>query len=174
MKKVILTAFLIINSIFMLQAQENKAHEQAITNILNIIQSGWNEKSGEKFASSFFEVHDYIVVNGLYLPALTRQQNARVHQQLFDGPFKSSNIRLKADKISFYRNDLAQVIAIGASYPAGEAVSKDPTVIMTLIIEKKKEGWKIISFHNHELNMEAIKKGSPIPLEVMYASWYKQ
>ncbi len=173
MKKVFLTAFIIINSICMLQAQDNKAEEQAITNVLNTIQTGWNEKNGEKLASSFATEHDYIVVNGLYLKGWTREQNAKGHQRLFDGVMRNTNIRLKVDKISFYRNDLAHVTAIGAGHATGEAVPKDPTVIMTFIVEKKKEGWKIISFHNHELNMEAIKKGSPAPLEAVYASWYK-
>ena len=174
MKKVLLIAFITINSISMLQAQVNKAEEQAITNVLSTIQTGWNEKSGEKFATAFAEVHDYIVVNGMYLKAFTREQNAKIHQQLFDGVYKNSRIELKVDKITPYSSNLVQVTAIGANYPADQGRPKDPRAIMTMMVEKKSEGWKITSFHNHELNMEAIKRASSMPLEVMYASWYKK
>jgi hypothetical protein len=43
---------------------------------------------------------------------------------------------------------------------------------MTVIAEKKNDLWKIISFHNHELNIEEIKQRG-VPLNIMYASWYK-
>ena len=164
-------SFFTLNSL--LSAQNNKADEQLIKDLLATIESGWNAKSGEKFASGFADIHDYIVVNGLYLKGLTRQKNAQVHQQLFNGPFKNTSIKLKVDQVTFYQDDLAQVTAIGAGYLLADGVSKDPTIIMTLMVKKENGNWKIISFHNHELNMEAIKKGSPMPLEVMYASWYK-
>ncbi|HEX8332733.1 MAG TPA: SgcJ/EcaC family oxidoreductase [Segetibacter sp.] len=173
MKKVILTTVLFISSFSALNAQDNKADGIAITNALNILQTGWNAKSGEKFSAAFADVHDYIVVNGLYFPAFTSKQNAAIHQQLFDGIYKNNNILLKKDKITFYSKDLAQLTAIGANYPVNEGVPRDPSAIMTLVLERKKDGWKIISFHNHELNVEVLKQRSPVPMEVMYASWYK-
>jgi uncharacterized protein (TIGR02246 family) len=174
MKKVFLCVSATLMFSLLLSAQTNKADEQSLRNIVSTIQDGWNEKSGEKFASPFADVHDYIVVNGLYLPSFGKKQNAAVHQQLFDGRYKNANLKLNVDKISFYKKDLAQITVIGANYPASEAIPKDPTAIMTLIVEKKADGWKIISFHNHELNMEEIKQASPMPVEVMYASWYKK
>lgn len=174
MKKVVLIIGLVFAVNQVLKAQNTKEDEQAITGIVQTLQSGWNEKNGEKFASSFADVHDYIVVYGMYLPGFTKVQNAKAHQQLFDGPYKTSQLKLQADKIRFYRSDLAQLTIIGGNYQKDQAIPKDPSIIMTLIVEKQKEGWKIISFHNHELNMEAIRKASPMPLEAMYASWYKQ
>ena len=173
MKRVFLTATLIITSAYLLQAQDKKTEEQAINNVLQTLSTGWNEKSGEKFASAFAEVHDYIVVHGTYLKEFRREQNAKVHQQLFDGIYKNSRIELKTDKISWYKDNLVQLTAIAGNYPAGQPRPKEPTAIMTIMLEKKSNGWKIISFHNHGLDMEAIKRASPMPLEVMYASWYK-
>jgi uncharacterized protein (TIGR02246 family) len=173
MKKTFLTTIFTINFIFMLKAQDNKVEEQAIHKVLQTLSTGWNEKSGEKFASAFAEVHDYIVVNGLYFKAFTREQNGKNHQRLFDGVYKNAKIELKLDKINYYGNNLVHITAIGANYPSDQAIPEDPTVIMTMMVEKKPEGWKIISFHNHEINMEAIKRVSPMPVEVMYASWYK-
>ena len=173
MKKIALTTFIVMSLTTVAVAQNTKADEQSIKNILTSVETGWNEKNGARFASGFANVHDYIVVNGAYLPRLTQADNAKVHQQLFDTRFKNNRIKLVADRINFYRPDLAMVTAIGAGYLDSEAVPKDPTIIMTLLVEKQKEGWKIISFHNHELNMAAIKQGSPMPLEMMYASWYK-
>ncbi len=60
MKKVILTVLAIITSISFLRAQDTKADELAITSIISTLETGWNNKSGETFASVFDDVHDYI------------------------------------------------------------------------------------------------------------------
>lgn len=152
--------------------QVNK-DEEAIKGILTTLEKGWNAKSGETFSSVFADVHDYIVVNGMYFPGFTQKGNAAAHQSLFDGVYKTYDIKLKADKVTFFRPDLAQVVVIGAGYTKGGAAPQDPTIIMTLMVEKKGEDWKIISFHNHELNTADIQQRSPMPLKAMYASWYR-
>lgn len=153
-------------------AQNATTDEQAVRNIVSTMETGWNNKSGETFASVFADVHDYIVVNGLYFPAFTKKANAAVHQGLLDGVYKNTDVRLKVDKLTFIRPDLAMIHVLGGRYTKGTTAPKDPEVIMTILAEKKNNEWMIISFHNHDMTSFKDKENSPMPLEVMYASWY--
>lgn len=173
MKKMIIMTTAILSSVFV-SGQIGSDDELAIRKIPVSIETSWNQKSGEGFASVFAETHDYIVVNGLYFSKLSRMSNANAHQRLFDGVYKTRNIRLVTDKVVGIRNDLAMVYIIGAGYENTTAVPNDPGIIMSLLVEKQKGEWKITSFHNHEIDAEKLKKESPMPLEVMYASWYKK
>lgn len=155
-------------------SQTDNKDEQAIRGIVTTLETGWNNKNGQSFASVFAETHDYIVVNGIYFPKMSRQQNAAAHQGLFDGVYKTRDIKLNVDRVVTLRPDLAMMYVIGVGYDKGTAVPKDPGVIMSILVEKQKEGWKIIAFHNHNINPEELKQASPMPLEVMYASWYKK
>ena len=125
----------------------------------------------------FDEVHDFIVWNGYYFPNSTQQMTMRTHQGLFDGVYKNYDIALKVDKIKFLKPDIALTHVIGAGYTKGEAIPENPTVLMSIIMQKKGDSWKIISFHNLDLllfdNKETMAH-SPMPPQVMYASWYKK
>jgi len=171
MKKSIFMATLITASMTV-NAQSINKDEQAVRSLITTLETRWNNKNAETFSSSFADVHDYIVVNGMYFSNFTRQGNAAAHQQLFDGVYKNYNIKLKIDKVNFLRSDLALVTAIGAGYEKGNSLPENPGIIMTVLAEKKNDSWKIISFHNHELS-DNLQERSPMPLNVMYASWYK-
>lgn len=155
---------------------QNNADEQAIRKIINTMETGWTQKSGETFSSVFADGADYIVWNGYYFPNMSKQQNAAAHQGLFDGPYRTYDITLKIDKMRFLRPDLALVHVYGGGYTKGSAVPENPTVLMTMIVEKKDGAWKIISFHNLDLEVFTDKETaerSPMPPKLMYANWYK-
>ena len=175
MKKFILMATTVIISTlaFSQDEKKNEKEEQAVRSLVSTIQTGWNNKSGETFASVFADVHDYIVVSGLYFPNWTQKANPGAHQGLFDTRFKNTDLSLNIDKINFLKDDLVMINALGASYETGGKIPENPEVIMTILAEKKDGVWKIISFHNHLLD-EQIEKASPMPLKVMYASWYEK
>jgi uncharacterized protein (TIGR02246 family) len=174
MKKTIILSIMTTLVMSAATAQNKTADEQSIRNIVSTMETSWNNKNGENFSSVFSDVHDYIVVNGFYFPGFTRQGNAAAHQGLFNGVYKTVDIRLNIDKISFIRNDLAMVHVLGGSYQKGTTPPADPMIIMTILAEKKNDTWKIISFHNHDLTSFHDKDRSPVPLNVMYASWYKK
>lgn len=158
-------------------AQSGNADEQAIQQVVNTMETGWVQKNGETFASVFADAHDYIVWNGYYFPGFTRQRNAEAHQGLFNGPYKTYDVKFKIDKIRFLRPDLALVHVYGGGYQKGKSIPENPNVLMSMILEKKDGSWKIIAFHN--LDLETFEKkeigdSSPIPLKVMYAGWYKK
>lgn len=151
--------------------------EEAMRTSISAMEKGWIAKSGEQFAASFADVHDYIVWNGYYFPNMTKAQNAAGHQNLFSGPYRTLDLMLKPDKFKFIRTDLALVHCYGATYEKGTAVPENPTVLMTILFEKKDGVWKIISFHNLDLESfqdKEIADHSPMPVKVMYAGWYKK
>jgi hypothetical protein len=81
------------------------------------------------------------------------------------------------DKIKFIREDVALVHVFGALSTKSESRPKDPQVLWTSVLDKTNGTWKISSFHNLDLEVfkdEEIKKGAPMPAEVMYASWYNE
>ncbi len=156
---------------------QNREDEKAIEKIVGSMEEGWVQKDGEKFASVFADTHDYIVWNGYYFRNTTKAMTAASHQGLFNGPFKMMDIKLKVDKIKFIRPDIALTHVLGVSYEKGKEVPKDPGVLMSLLLEKKDSKWQILSFHNLDLEAFQDKETgdrSLMPLNIMYASWYKK
>lgn len=172
MKKAILSMFALTTLSIGAAAQNDKADEKSLQKIVNTIETGWNTKSGTLFASVFADIHDYIVVNGMYMPGFSQKANAEAHQGLFNSVYREHLLTLKTDKIKFIKPDLAMMHVLGAGQMKGQPVPTDPGIIMTLLVEKKDNAWKIISFHNHEINMQELKQRN-VPLNHMYANWYK-
>ncbi len=157
--------------------QNTNADEQAIRNLITTMETGWVQKNGETFSSVFADTHDYIVWNGYYFPGMSRKANAAAHQHLFDGPYKTFDVKFKIDKIRFIRTDLALVHVYGGGYEKGKSVPENPNILASMLMEKKDGGWKVIAFHNLDLEAfenKTIGERSPMPLNVMYAGWYKK
>ena len=54
---------------------------------------------------------------------------------------------------------------------------ENPGAVISMVVEKKDNDWKIISFHNCDIEISfdpAAAGQAPIPPKVMYASWYKK
>lgn len=151
--------------------------EKAIRQVMQTISEGWTNGSGEQYASVFADDHDFIVWTGYYLKNINRQKNAASHQAIFDTFYKGTQMHYVIDKIKFIREDVALVHVLGALSLKTESRPKDPQVLWTSLLEKTNGSWKIISFHNLDLEVfkdEGIKNGAPMPAEVMYASWYNE
>lgn len=149
--------------------------EQAIHQVVETMIGGWNTGSGEQFASVFTDDHDFVVWNGYYFTGMNRGQNAANHQGIFDTMYRDTKNHAVVDKIRFIRKDLALIHILAAITPKADARPKDPQVLISAILEKQAGSWKILSFHNLDLEVfqnEGMKKGAPIPVEQMYASWY--
>ncbi len=158
-------------------AQPANNDEEAIRTIVTTMQNGWNEKNGKIFASSFANPHNYIVVNGMYLSSITPEMNANSHQGIFNSIYKTTDLALKPDKITFVRPDLALVYVLGATYEQGTAIPENPGVVISMMAEKKGNDWKIISFHNCDIEVSfdpANAAPTPLSPKTMFASWYKK
>lgn len=72
MKKSILMSLTLLTATLSF-AQQNNNDEQAVRSLVTTLETGWNNKSGETYASAFANVHDYIVVNGMYFSNWTKK-----------------------------------------------------------------------------------------------------
>lgn len=157
-------------------AEGNPKDEQALRSIVQTLEDGWNKKSGEQFASVFAESHDYIVWTGMYIPGNSVARNASAHAGIFNSIYKTTNLELHVDKIRFIRDDLALLHVLGAAYAQDTPVPEHPEVIITILAEKTSGVWKIISFHNCDIELSFVpgeENRSPVPMSVMFKSWYE-
>ena len=130
------------------EALAQEADEAAIRQTVQTMQDGWNQKKGAVFASSFAHEHDYVVVNGMFFPKWGREANAQAHQGLFDGVYKEVDLKLSVAKVRFLSPEIAVAHVQGFSYPRGKMEEKRQEVVITTVMQKGKEGWKIVAFQN--------------------------
>ncbi|MEZ4950175.1 MAG: SgcJ/EcaC family oxidoreductase [Saprospiraceae bacterium] len=154
---------------------QNDADEKAIRNLAETISKGWSVGSGETFASAFEDHHDFIVWNGYYFKDMMVNQNAKAHTSLFEEVYKDTKLFCTVDKVKFISNDVA-LMHVFAAVSRDEERPENPQVLWTGIAHKKDGIWKLVSFHNLDLEVfedDETKKNSPMPPQVMYASWYE-
>jgi uncharacterized protein (TIGR02246 family) len=133
-----------------LQQQE----EDAIRQLVRDMQDGQNRKDGELFASAFAQEHDYIAINGKFLPNQTRQDNARIHQRLYDESRSSVaerygevEVRLEVSNIRFVARGVA-VVHVRSEFRLKGQPEKKTKNIVTAVMRKREGEWEIVSFHN--------------------------
>lgn len=143
-----LAAVFLIASLAPATALADTGEEAAIRKAVETIEEGWNAKSGKQLASVFAEEHDYVIVDGRFMPGFTREANAAAHQGLFDGVHKETDIQLDLAKVRFLTPDLAVAHAKGFSHARGDQTAVRQHVIMTLVLKKQEDGWRIVAFHN--------------------------
>ncbi len=154
---------------------QNTADEQAINKLVQTMAEGWTQGSGAKFASVFADEHDYVVWNGLYMKGINPQANAAAHQGIFESVYKDTEHYATVDKVKFIREDIALIHVLAAVSKKGEGRPADPQVLWSGLLEKTNGQWKIIAFHNLDLEIfqdEQMREQSPVPPQAMYASWY--
>lgn len=146
MKKLILLLFagLAVSVGLANQAED----EAAIRQVVQGMQDGWNRKDGTAFAAGFAAQHDYININGLYLPNARREGNARAHQQLFDSVYKETDLQLRVAKIKFLSPEIALVHLQGHTHPAGKPAENRQEVVISGVLQRHEGRWEIAAFQN--------------------------
>ncbi|MEM0518493.1 SgcJ/EcaC family oxidoreductase [Aequorivita flava] len=175
MKRILLLLTIVLMPTF--TNAQKASDEKELKNLVGTLQKGWNTANGEKFASAFAEPHDFIVWNGFYYKNNTIQNNSETHQWIFNTMYKDTQLYYAIDKIKFLNENVALLHILGAVTAKDKMRPKDPQVLITLIAQKQGGHWKIVSFHNLDLEVfqnEEMRKNSPVPPSVMYASWYSE
>jgi uncharacterized protein (TIGR02246 family) len=134
--------------------QIQQEDEAAIRQLVQDTQDGQNTKNGALFASAFAQEHDYIAVNGMLLPNQTREDNARVHQRLYDesrsslaGEYPEVDVRLNVSKVRFLTLEVA-VVHIRSEFRLKSDPDKKTKNIITAVMQKRESEWEIVAFHN--------------------------
>ena len=120
------------------------ADEAAIRDNVKQMETGWNTKSGALFAKRFAEDADYVVINGMYIKG--REAIESSHQRIFDTIYKDTTITLTVKQIRFLRPDVAVVHVTGQR--VGPTKDLAEAAMITLVMTKEKQGWKIAAFQN--------------------------
>jgi uncharacterized protein (TIGR02246 family) len=124
--------------------------EAAIRETLALLDRGFAEKDGALFASAFAPVHDYVVINGMLMLGFTREANAKIHQDLFDGARMGSlghNLGTMAPPRQEVRN--VRILAPGVAVAhVGSEVEGGGGTMVSAVLQKLDEGWRITAYHN--------------------------
>lgn len=123
---------------------DRAADEAAIRENVSQLVSGWNTKSGALFATPFAEDADYVIINGSYIKG--RDVIAKSHQGIFDSIFKDTTLTLNVKQIRFVRPEVAVVHVSGHRDGPTKELVQD--AMITLVMTKEKQGWKIAAFQN--------------------------
>jgi uncharacterized protein (TIGR02246 family) len=128
--------------------------EAAIRQLVQDMQDGQNTKNGELFVSAFAQEHDYIAINGIFLPNQTPQDNARIHQGLYDestssvvGEYGEVEVRLEVSKIRFLTPRVA-VVYVRSEFRLRSEPDQKTKNIITTVMQKQPGKWVIVAFHN--------------------------
>lgn len=128
--------------------------EAAIRQLVQNMQEGQNAKNGELFASAFSKEHDYVAISGMFLPNQTREDNARIHQVLYDesrssvaGKYAEVEVSLNVAKIRPLTAPEVAVAHVESEFHLrgqGEMAKN----IITAVMQKQEGEWEIVAFHN--------------------------
>ncbi|HKH37194.1 MAG TPA: SgcJ/EcaC family oxidoreductase [Rubrobacter sp.] len=129
--------------------------EAAIRQLVQNMQDGQNRKDGELFASAFAQEHDYIAINGMFLPNQRRKDNARIHLRLYDestssvaGNYGEVEIRLSVSKIRPLTAQGVAVVHILSEFHLEGQHEKKTKNVITAVMQKREGQWEILAFHN--------------------------
>lgn len=125
------------------------ADEAALRENVRQLESGWNTKSGARFAKPFAVDADYVIINGGQLKG--RDAIAKSHQRIFDTFYKESVISLSVRQIRFLRPDVAVVHVAGTNRTPQGTGTRETSAVITLVMTKEKGAWQIVAFQNTEV-----------------------
>jgi uncharacterized protein (TIGR02246 family) len=121
--------------------------------VLAEVLAAWNRADGAAYGKLFTDNADYIDITGTH--TIGGDAIGRMHQFLFDGPLKGSQLDgsgwAQAD-IQFLAPTVALVIGGGASRLAGQRQGlSDRTSINTAVLVKQDGQWRIRAFQNNRV-----------------------
>ena len=129
--------------------------EAAIRQVVQDMQDAQNTKNGALFASAFAQQHDYIAINGMFLTNQSRQDNARIHQRLYDesissvaGKYGEVEVRLEVCKVRLLTPGIAVVHIRSEFLLKGDPDKMMTKNIITSVMHKQQGKWEIVAFHN--------------------------
>lgn len=124
-----------------------KNDEQVLKNLIRTVSDTWNIGDGKAYGTCFTEDCDYVTFNGQHLKG--RGNVAEVHQELFDGVLKGSEMHHDVKDIRFITPDTAIVHVLGAIQLRWQKrAPKGRESINTNVAIKRDGEWKITAFHN--------------------------
>jgi uncharacterized protein (TIGR02246 family) len=122
--------------------------EDAVRDVMVRLREAWERGDGDAYASLFSEDAQYVTAPGERLHG--RKSISESHQKIFDYFFKDTKLG-RDYPISLRRitPDVILVEASGSVLFPGETEQKiSPNGLMTLVVARQDDGWRIVSFQN--------------------------
>jgi uncharacterized protein (TIGR02246 family) len=129
----------------------HSADEAAVRDLYRQVMDGWNQGSGDAFASVFTEDGDLVGFDGTHFKG--RREIAPFHQELFDRWLKGSRLVGQVKDVRFLSPDVALMHAVGGTVMRGKT---DPVPerdsIQTLVATRQDGEWRLAAFQNTRLH----------------------
>jgi uncharacterized protein (TIGR02246 family) len=129
--------------------------DAAIRQLVQDLQEGQNTKNGTLFASAFAREHDYVTINGMFLPNQTQEDNARIHQGLYDerrssvaARYGEVEVRLNVANIRPLTAPRVAIAHVESEFRLKGQSDKKTKNIITAVMQKREGEWEIVAFHN--------------------------
>jgi uncharacterized protein (TIGR02246 family) len=127
-------------------SQNSNKDEDAIRQVVQQVQDGWNAHDGKAFAAPFATDADYVVVNGMR--ATGRVEIEKGHTAIFTTIYKDSHNVATVKSIRFLRPDVAVVhVEWNLEFRAGGETRKGHAM-NTMVMTKENGKWSIAAFQN--------------------------
>ena len=122
--------------------------EDAVREVLIRLRDAWDRGDGEAYASVFSDDAQY--VNALGERVHGRKSIAETHQKIFDTFFKGTKLgRNYPSNIRRITSDVVLVESSGSVlFPGENENNVAPNGLLTLVVARQGDGWRIVSFHN--------------------------
>jgi len=121
---------------------------EAVHELMDRLRQAWERGDGEAYGSLFAEDAQYVTAPGERLHG--RKAIADSHQRIFDTIFKGTSVGSSNPPCA--RTIAPGVVMVEASgsvlFPGETERKVEPNGLMTLIVAKQDDAWRIVSFQN--------------------------
>jgi uncharacterized protein (TIGR02246 family) len=133
-------------------AANDSADEAAVRALYQQLMDGWNQGSGDAFASVFTEDGDLVGFDGTHFKG--RQEIAPFHQRLFDKWLKGSRLVGEVKDVRFLSPDVALMHAVGGTVMRGKSEPVPERDSIQTLVATRQEGdeWRVAAFQNTRLH----------------------
>jgi len=136
-----------------IQAYTQSENERKIRKVFEELSHAWNSGDAKQFASLFTEDCDYITFRGEHIEG--RQNNEKIHRELFRTSLKNTILVSEVRKIKFINEDVAVAHCLGLVKSQWSHRSTKNKLNTNVLVKTKNE-WKIESFHNCKIRKAGI------------------
>jgi uncharacterized protein (TIGR02246 family) len=134
----------------MVAANEPAREEAAIRQVLQRLVDGWNGQDSEIFSSAFCPTHDYVAINGQQMLQLTRDENAKLHAQVWAVFYREgSRISMEVTQVRQLAPGVALAHATSHNVFSTDGAPHEIDGSFTMVLTRNSDGqWLIDAFQN--------------------------
>jgi uncharacterized protein (TIGR02246 family) len=136
-----------------LESMPENEDEQAIRDIAQRLEEGWNSGNGQAFAAPFAEDSDYVIVDGRHIKG--RLANAQGHQFIFDTIYRGSTNTMRIESVRFIRPDVAIAHVRHHLKFSRDGQPAESHTRSTWVLTRDKGQWSIAAFQNTPIQPHA-------------------